>query len=172
MSSPKISLPPANAQRIFGYVLKDTAKLFGQRFEERARELGLTLPQCKALVYLARSEGINQVELACSCEIDPMSMVRILDRMELDGWVERRADPNDRRARRLYLMPDSRPLLEAIERISSDTRDEAFAGFSQQEADLLVAALEKVRNNIASLQPLAEPAAAARKKIVRTRNSE
>jgi MarR family transcriptional regulator, transcriptional regulator for hemolysin len=171
MNPPKLS-PTADPHRTFGYVLKDTSKLYVQRFEERARELGLTLPQCKALVYLALSEGISQVELGNAAEIDPMSMVRILDRMELDGWVERRADPNDRRARRLYLKPKAKPLLEAVDRVASATRDEALAGFTQQEADLLIAALEKVRHNIASLQPLPEPAEASRKKAVRTRTAE
>jgi MarR family transcriptional regulator, transcriptional regulator for hemolysin len=171
MSPPKPS-PTANPQRTFGYVLKDTSKLYVQRFEERARELGLTLPQCKALVYLARSEGISQAELGSAAEIDPMSMVRILDRMELDGWVERRADPHDRRARRLFLKPKAKPLLEAVDRVSSATRDEALAGLTQQEADLLVAALERVRHNIASLQPLPESAAAPRKKAVRARTAE
>jgi MarR family transcriptional regulator for hemolysin len=171
MNPPKLS-PTADPHRTFGYVLKDTSKLYVQRFEERARELGLTLPQCKALVYLALSEGISQVELGNAAEIDPMSMVRILDRMELDGWVERRADPNDRRARRLYLKPKAKPLLEAVDRVASATRDEALAGFTQQEADLLVAALEKVRHNIASLQPLPESAAASRKKAVRARTAQ
>ncbi len=158
----------AAAEPSFGYVLKDTSKLYVQRFEERARELGLTLPQCKALVYLSRAEGINQVELASSAEIDPMTMVRILDRMELDGWVERRADPEDRRARRLYLKPKSKPLLEAIDRVSSATRDEALAGLSEKEAGLLMTGLQKVRRNIASLQPLTEPALAVpRMKAVR-----
>jgi MarR family transcriptional regulator for hemolysin len=166
MTSPKnpIAIPA------FGYVLKDTAKLYVQRFEERARELGLTLPQCRALVYLSRSEGLCQAELAGFAEIDPMTMVRILDRMELDGWVERRPDPNDRRARSLHLKPKSKPLLEAIDRLSSATRDEALVGFSKQEADQLMAALEKVRRNIASLHPLPESAVAApRKKNARSR---
>ena len=155
-------------------MLKDTSKLYVQRFEERARELGMTLTQCKALVYLSRSEGMSQVELASSAEIDPMSMVRILDRMELDGWVERRADPNDRRARRLYLMPKAKPLLAAIDRLSNATRDEALAGFSKQEADGLINALERVRLNIAALQPLPETAAAAAplKKVARARSGE
>jgi MarR family transcriptional regulator, transcriptional regulator for hemolysin len=111
---------------------------------------------------------MSQVELASSAEIDPMTMVRILDRMELDGWVERRADPDDRRARRLYLKPKSKPLLEAIDRVSIATRDEALVGLSEQEADSLMTALQKVRNNIASLQPLPETAVAApRTKAVR-----
>jgi MarR family transcriptional regulator, transcriptional regulator for hemolysin len=167
MTPPK-SPNAALGQPSFGYVLKDTSKLYVQRFEERARELGLTLPQCKALHYLSRSEGISQVELAGSAEIDPMTMVRILDRMELDGWVERRADPDDRRARRLYLKPKSKPLLEAIDRIASATRNEALVGLSEEEADLLMTALQKVRHNIASLQPLPETAVAApRTKAVR-----
>lgn len=173
MSSPK-TLSADKQHPTFGYMLKDTSKLYVQRFEERARELGLTLPQCKALVYLSRSEGINQIELASSAEIDPMSMVRILDRMELDGWVERRPDPNDRRARRLYLMPKSKPLLEAIDRVSCATRAEALKGFSRQEADALFVALDRVRHNIAALQPLPEPTAvpAAHKRPVRARAGE
>jgi MarR family transcriptional regulator for hemolysin len=172
MSAPKVSAAPPHPT--FGYMLKDTAKLYVQRFEERARELGMTLPQCKALVYLSRAEGMSQVELASSAEIDPMSMVRILDRMELDGWVERRADPNDRRARQLYLMPKSKPLLEAIDRVSNATRDEALAGFSKQEAESLIQALERVRYNIAALQPLPELGAAPvlLKKAARTRSAE
>lgn len=172
MSPPKVTATPP--PHTFGYLLKDTSKLYVQRFEERARELGMTLPQCKALVYLSRSEGMSQVELASSAEIDPMSMVRILDRMELDGWVERRADPNDRRARRLYLMPKAKPLLAAIDRVSNATRDESLAGFSKQETDLLIEALERVRHNIAALQPLPEPAVASAplKKVARARSAE
>jgi MarR family transcriptional regulator, transcriptional regulator for hemolysin len=167
MIPPKVSIT-AHGPPSFGFVLKDTSKLYVQRFEDRARELGLTLPQCKTLVYLSRSEGMSQVELAGSAEIDPMTMVRILDRMELDGWVERRADPDDRRARRLYLKPKSKPLLEAIDRVASATRDEALVGLSDEEADLLMTALQKVRHNIVSLQPLPESAVAApRTKAVR-----
>ena len=165
--------PVGLSQPSFGYVLKDTSKLYVERFEQRARELGLTLPQCKALVYLARSEGTSQVELASSAEIDPMTMVRILDRMESDGWVERRSDPNDRRARRLYLKPKSKPLLEAIDRVSNATRDEALAGFSSEEAEMLVTALERVRHNIAALRHLsAVEVVAPRKGIARTHGGE
>ncbi|HEX3913379.1 MAG TPA: MarR family transcriptional regulator [Steroidobacteraceae bacterium] len=159
MRPPKASnTPNPTPQRTFGFLLKDASKLYVQRFEQRARELGLTLPQCKALVYLARSEGISQVELAGAAEIEPMTLVRILDRMELDGWLERRANPTDRRARRLYLKRKCKPLLETIDKISSATRDEAFAGFSSQEAQSLLAGLERVRGNLASLQSIPQHA--------------
>src|SRR3984885_12561469 len=108
----------------FGYLLKDLGRLYARRFEERARALQLTLPQCKALAYLARNEGISQVRLADLAEIDPMSLVRILDHMEAEGWVERRPDPNDRRARCLYLKAPGRPILEEILHLGAQTRAE------------------------------------------------
>jgi DNA-binding MarR family transcriptional regulator len=171
MSSPKYATrAEVSPQRVFGFVLKDASKLYVQRFEQKAGELGLTLPQCKALVYLSRSEGISQVELASAAELEPMTLVRILDRMELDGWLERRADPADRRARRLYLKPKSKPLLETIDQISSETRDEAFAGFSRPEAESLLAGLERVRSNFASLLSARQPGAAgAAKPPIRNR---
>ena len=146
--------------RNFGFLLKDTCRLYVQRFEQRAAALGLTLPQCKALVYLARSEGISQAQLSESAEIEPMTLVRILDRMESDGWLERRSDPADRRARRLYLKPRSKPLLDDIWRLADLTRGEAFAGIPRLQAEHFIAVLEKIHGNIGSLgslQPEAAP---------------
>src|ERR1700722_12899940 len=112
--------------RNFGFLLKDTCRLYVHRFEQRAAALGLTLPQCKALVYLARSEGISQAQLSESADIQPMTLVRILDRMESGGWLERRSDPADRRARRLCLKPRSKPLLDDIWRPAHAEGREAF----------------------------------------------
>lgn len=137
--------------RNFGFLLKDTCRLYVQRFEQRAAALSLTLPQCKALVYLARCEGISQAQLSETTEIEPMALVRILDRMESDGWLERRSDPADRRARRLYLKPRSRPLLDDIWRLSDLTRGEAFAGVPRRQAEQLIAVLEKIHGNFALL---------------------
>ena len=141
--------------RSFGFVLKDVSRLYVQRFDQRARALGLTLPQCKAIVHLARHEGISQAQLSELTDIEPMNLVRILDRMESDGWLERRNDPADRRARRLYLKPKARPLLDQIWELTDKTRAEALVGISQSQAELLIDLLEKVQNNIASLESLA-----------------
>ena len=84
--------------RQLGFLLKDVSRRYTRRFEERAQSLSLTLPQCKALIYLQDSEGVSQKRLAELTELDPMTLVRILDRMEADGWVQRRFDPSDRRA--------------------------------------------------------------------------
>src|SRR5437867_11079910 len=121
--------------RSFGFLVHDVARLFGRRFNQRALLfLGLTRAQCKVLGYLARNEGINQAGLADLLEIRPMTLVRQIDRMEDAGWIERRADPADRRARRLYLTAKARPVLGRIWNVANETRDEALAPLSAAEA--------------------------------------
>jgi DNA-binding MarR family transcriptional regulator len=140
--------------RSFGFLLKDVSRLYVQRFEQRAVALGLTLSQCKALVYLARREGISQAQLSESADIEPMTLVRILDHMESEGVLERRADPADRRARRLYLRDKAKPLLADIWRLSDLTRGEAFSGMARQRAGELIELLDKVRGNLMGLEPV------------------
>src|ERR1700741_243676 len=96
----------------FGFLVHDVARLFARRFNERARRvLGLTRSQCRLPGSLARNEGINQAGLADLLEIKPMTLVRQIDRMEEDGWLERQPQPGDRRARRLVLTDKARPIL-------------------------------------------------------------
>jgi MarR family transcriptional regulator, transcriptional regulator for hemolysin len=130
--------------RNFGYILKDLGRLYTRRFEERAEALQLTLLQCKTLGQLSRNEGISQARLAELAESDPMSMVRILDYMEAEGWVERRADPNDRRARRLYIKDKARAILDEIWRLADETRLEFLADLSAQECAQLIDMLERI----------------------------
>jgi MarR family transcriptional regulator for hemolysin len=139
-----------------GFLLKDVTRLYTRRFEERAQALSLTLPQCKALTYLARNEGVSQKRLAELIEIDPMSLVRILDRMEADGWVERRSDPQDRRARSLVVTEKARPIIDLIWQVVGETRAEALAGLSEAERAQLLELLERMHVNLLGLKPLGE----------------
>ncbi|HYK25916.1 MAG TPA: MarR family transcriptional regulator, partial [Steroidobacteraceae bacterium] len=104
----------------------------------------------------ARNEGVSQKRLAELIEIDPMSLVRILDRMETDGWVERRADPQDRRARSLVVTESARPIIDLIWQIAADTRAEALEGLADAERAQLLALLERVHVNLLALSPLGE----------------
>src|ERR1700757_4196184 len=104
--------------RSFGFLINEVARLFGRRFDHNGRRLGLTRAQGPILGYLARNEGINQAGLADLLEIRPMTLVRQIDRMEEDGWIERRPDPADRRAHRLVLTAKARPILYRIPLIS------------------------------------------------------
>ncbi len=145
--------------RNLGFLLKDVSRLYTRRFEERAQALALTLPQCKALAYLANNEGVSQKRLAELTEIDPMSLVRILDRMEADGWVQRRSDPDDRRARSLAVTEKAKPLVAHIWNLAVETRGEALAGLSPEQRTQLVELLELIHKNLLALKPLADDAA-------------
>jgi DNA-binding MarR family transcriptional regulator len=155
-----------NPNHGFGFLLKDVTRLYVQRFEQRAAVHGLTLPQCRALIYLANNEGISQVQLAEFTDIEPMSLVRILDRMESEDLVERRNDPADRRARSLYLKPKAKPLVDEIWQLVELTRREAFAGIPKKQSDLLISLLAQVQANFLSL-PVKPPAT-----LQNTRGSE
>ncbi len=143
-----------NKFRDFGFILREVTRLYTRRFEERARTLGLTLPQCKVLVYLAKNEGVSQAQLSELTEVEPMSLVRILDHMEDEGLLERRASPLDRRARSLFLRAKAKPLEDSIWSISDISRGEAFAGIPSQDAARFIAVFEQMRKNLVELESL------------------
>lgn len=137
--------------RQLGFLLKDVTRRYTRRFEERAQTLSLTLPQCRVLIYLQSNEGVSQKRLAELTEVDPMTLVRILDRMEADRWVQRRFDPADRRAHTLWLTPQSKPILDHIGRLIAETRAEALQGLANEERTLLIELLERLHANLSSL---------------------
>ena len=140
--------------RRFGFILRDVNQLYVQRFEQHAASLGLTLPQCRTLIRLAESEGVSQVKLAELTDLEPMTLVRILDRMEAEGWLERRNDPRDRRVRCLYLTSKGKPLLDVIRRLMDLTWADAFSGISKDKSELVTEVLDRVRNNLGGLAPV------------------
>lgn len=143
--------------RSFGFLLNDVSRLFGRRFDYNGRRLGLTRAQCRTIGYLARNEGINQAGLADLLEIRPMTLVRQIDRMEEDGWIERRHDPADRRARRLFLTEKGHNVLTRIWDVATETRDEVLAPLSPNDADQLIDLLQRVQRSLADRVPLVAP---------------
>jgi MarR family transcriptional regulator for hemolysin len=133
-----------------GFLLKNVSRRYTRRFEERAQTLSLTLPQCRALSHLQNNEGISQKRLSELTELDPMTLVRILDRMEADGWVQRRFDPTDRRAHTLWLTAKARPVLDHVAQLISDTRADALQGLSNEERERLTELLQRVHANLSS----------------------
>jgi DNA-binding MarR family transcriptional regulator len=142
--------PPTAPERTLGLVLHDVARFLRKRFEQRAREadLGLTRAQWSVLAHLARHEGINQAALAQILEIEPITLVRLLDRLQAAGLVERRPDPSDRRARVLSLTPAARPLLDRIWALAAVVREEAMAGLDEEEREHLFRMLLKIKANL------------------------
>jgi MarR family transcriptional regulator, transcriptional regulator for hemolysin len=137
--------------RNFGFLVKDVSRLWVRHFEQRAAQLGISLTQCKVLVFLSRNEGTTQARLAELSDTDPMTLVRVLDRMERDDWIERRADPNDRRAYRLFRKPASDAVLTEITRIGEKARAEGLAGLSAEQREQMVEMLEQVHRNLTAL---------------------
>src|ERR1700730_15432979 len=140
--------------RSFGFLVHDVARLFGRRFNQRALLfLGLTRAQCKVLGYLARNEGINQAGLADLLQIKPMTLVRQIDRMEEDGWTEREPELAGNLARQAAPHRKARPILARIVELSTEVRNEAFAGVSEAEGRQLIDLLGRVHGNLSQRVP-------------------
>jgi DNA-binding MarR family transcriptional regulator len=140
-------------RRKLGYALRDASLRYTRLFEQRARALGLTLMQCRALVLLSENDGITQRELAKLIEVDAMGIVRIVDRMEALGWVRRLKTPDDRRTRRLQVTPAADPILSRIRAIVVEVRGLALSGFSEAECALFMSFLERLHGNLADESP-------------------
>jgi MarR family transcriptional regulator for hemolysin len=140
-------------ERSFGFLLHDIARLMRKTFDQRARSLGLSRAQWQLLVHLSRHEGINQSGLAEILEIENITLGRLVDRMEEAGWVERRADPRDRRARLLYTSEKVAPVMERMRELAEATRNEALAGLSPAQRDALIDTLIQVRGNLSQRNP-------------------
>ncbi len=145
-------------EKSFGFLLYDAARLYRRDFERRAKQLGLTRAQWSVLAHLARNEGTNQAAAADVLEIEPITLVRLLDRLEASGWVERRADPNDRRARLLYLTDKAHPILDQMYGLSLETRDLALTGVKEPDRETMIAMLIQIRQNLSNREPLVDQA--------------
>ncbi len=132
-----------------GFLLSDLSRLMRRRFDERARIIGVTRAQWRTLTVLNRNEGINQGRLAELLEVEPISLCRMVDRLEEAGHVERRRDPGDRRAWRIFLTDRARPLIDQLRAIADDMFEQALAGIAQPEQARLIATLNLLRTNLA-----------------------
>ena len=135
----------------FGFLLSDVSRLLRRRFDERARAIGATRAQWKALLSLSRNEGINQGGLADLLEVEPITLCRMIDRMADAELVERRRDPNDRRAWRIFLTDRSRPVIEDLREVAAELTAHALAGLADTEIVAMTASLNRIRDNLATL---------------------
>lgn len=137
-----------NPERSLGFLLHDVSRLLRKRFDRRARTIGLTRAQWSVLAHLSRNEGINQAALADILEIEPISLVHQLDKLEDAGWIERRLDAADRRVRLLFITASGRKILEKMQVLGAETRAEALAGIPAAEHEALIETLLKVKGNL------------------------
>ncbi|WP_440221972.1 MarR family winged helix-turn-helix transcriptional regulator [Dokdonella sp. MW10] len=135
----------------FAYQLHDVTRLFRKHFDRRAVQFGLTRAQWRALKALRHREGLSQVELAEFIDMEPIAVGRVLDRLVQAGFVERRADPADRRRWRLHLTPKADAVTDDMEVIATGLRGESLAGVDASDFAAFLRVLEQVRANLAAL---------------------
>ena len=135
---------------MLGWEIGETAHALRRAFDRRAAELGVTRAQWRALAHLERKPGLRQVELADCLDVEPITLCRIVDRLQEAGHVERRQDPADRRAWQLFLTPSAEPLLTRLHEMADELSAEVFAGLSKQDIKIAREALAKVRANVSA----------------------
>ena len=134
--------------REIAFTITDVARLLKTLADQRARQFGMTRAQWSVLFRLDRSEGLKQSELAEILDLQPITVTRLLDRLAGNGLIERRADPNDRRANRLFLTPAARPLLERLSVLGEDMMETVLAGLDAKANERFLRDLALVKENL------------------------
>ncbi|WP_170125208.1 MarR family winged helix-turn-helix transcriptional regulator [Pseudaminobacter salicylatoxidans] len=131
-----------------GFLIHDAARLMRKRFEALGSRHGLSSAQWRLLVRVVKSEGVTQARLAELLEVEPISVSRLLDRMEEGGWIERRQDLNDRRVRLIFPTDKSRQAFEAIKGVAGEVFEQALTGLSTAERQTLIRGLMTLVDNL------------------------
>lgn len=157
---------PDRAQ--FATSMVDATRLLRREFDRRVAHLKLTRVQWRALKSIGARPGPTQAELAERLETDPISLGRVLDRLQLAGFIERRADPGDRRCWRLHLAPGSDPVMAEVERLSRELRAQVLDDVSDEDLATTLRVLDQVKDTLLRMdKPAREPAPRARKRTAR-----
>ena len=128
--------------------LGDVSRLARRSFDGRARAIGVTRQQWQVLVVLRRHEGVNQGRLAELLDVEPISVCRMVDRLQEAGLVERKPDPADRRSWRLFLTAKAEELLAQLRPLAEGLEVQALEGISEAQRDELCRVLDTIRNNL------------------------
>ena len=139
---------PRSLNREFAFSLNDVARMLRTYADHKASQFGITRAQWVVLVRLDRFEGLKQSELAEMLDLQPISLTRLLDRLCDSGLIERRSDPNDRRAKRLFLTPAARPLIEQLNKLGEELMVTTLAGVDRESVERMVGQLATVKENL------------------------
>ncbi|WP_266157384.1 MarR family winged helix-turn-helix transcriptional regulator [Dyella silvatica] len=138
----------------FGYLLSDVTMLFRKHFDRRAVKFGLTRAQWRATKMLCYREGLRQTELAEFLEMEAIAVGRVIDRLQASGFVERRPDPKDRRAWRLYVTDQARDVVADMEVIANGLRKDATRGIEYAELEQALGVISRMKENLQALEQL------------------
>ena len=129
------------------FEIGETAHALRKAFDRLATGLGVTRAQWKVLFKLTRTPGLRQVELADMLDLEPITLCRIVDRLEEAGLVERTRDPEDRRAWRLHVTAKAQPLVDKLQAVGADLVGQAFADIDHKQIEITRQVLARIREN-------------------------
>ena len=142
-------------EREFGFRINDVARMLKTYADQQVRQFGMTRAQWAVLARLEREPGITQSRLAVLTDVEPITIGRLLDRLEANGLIERRSDPLDRRIWRLWLTAKSTEILEQIVAFRRELHDEMAEGLSPQSLRTLVTCLQRMRTTLTKRKSVA-----------------
>jgi len=141
-------MTPQPVKREIAFTIMDVARMLKTYADQRARQFGISRAQWAVLIRIERTEGLKQSELAELLDLQPISLTRLLDRLADNGLIERRADPNDRRANRLYLKPAAKPLLGRLTELGADMMETVLQGLDAKSIDRMLSELGMLKDNL------------------------
>ncbi len=144
-------MPPPSINRELAFLLNDVARLLRTYADHKAAQFGMTRAQWAVLVRLDRCQGLNQSELAELLDLQPITLTRLLDKLCDSGLIERRPDPTDRRAKRLFLTAAARPVLERLGTLGEETMASALEGVERESVEQMVSKRAIVKHNVRRL---------------------
>ncbi len=134
--------------RDLAFTINDVARLLRTCADHKAAQFGMSRAKWAVLARLERFEGLKQAELAGILDLQPISLTRLLDSLCENGLIERRADPDDRRAKRLFLTPAARPLLARLSDLGGELMETALGRIDREQQEALLARLSSVKENL------------------------
>ena len=134
--------------------IHEMSLMIARIFNRRVKDVGLTRSQWQVLYLLYSRDGLTQTELAEGLAMAKPPLGKLVDRLEEDGWVERRDDPRDRRARRVFLTEKVAPLIAPLEKLVEDIGDIAMGGLNQADRNTLMTLLEVAHTNLTAATEL------------------
>jgi len=143
---------PKDLSRSLGFLVHDVARLMRREFDRRVKHLGLTRSQWFVLAHLYRNDGQTQRHLGDELDMQRAPLSKLLDRLESGGWVERRADPCDRRANRIYITKKFGPLMFEGIKAGENLTDDIFSGINEEAREEFLTILAQAKSNLITME--------------------
>ena len=136
-----------------GFLIHDVSRMRRSAYDQFMKPLGVTRAQWWVLAYLSRHDGMMQTQLADVLEVGKASLGDVIESLERSGWVERRPDPTDKRAKRVYLAKAAQGLIKRMTAMENEFNGQILAELNSTERAELSRSLQKIKLALARVSP-------------------